>query len=129
MNSDQLEEELYFFLKKELANIKNINEEHKKTFDLLQPLVKNGNAAAELELGMLYRFGRGVTQDNDQALDLITKSANQGYTSAEFCLGYMYHHGQSVDINIEEAAKWYRRAAKKGHKLAQDMLNRVEFKN
>jgi TPR repeat protein len=52
------------------------------TLQLWAPLAKQGDAAAELGLGLLYERGQGVPQDNTQAQFWLCQSVKQGNTDA-----------------------------------------------
>jgi hypothetical protein len=93
---------------------------------LLAPLAKNGDAAAQLRLGMLNYYGRGMKENEPTAMELWEKSAAQGNTEAMFQLGKAYTFGSQIAKNIAdpdvEAAKWYYKAASAGHAEAQFSL-------
>lgn len=93
---------------------------------LLTPLAKNGDAVAQLRLGMLNYYGRGMKENEPAAMELWEKSATQGNTEAMFQLGKAYTFGSqlaksSADPDVE-AAKWYYKAASSGHAEAQFSL-------
>ena len=93
---------------------------------LLTPLAKNGDAVAQLRLGMLNYYGRGMKENEPAAMDLWEKSAAQGNAEAMFQLGKAYTFGAQIAKNIAdpdvEAAKWYYKAASAGHAEAQFSL-------
>ena len=60
---------------------------------LLRPLAERGDAAAQLNLGIIYQKGRGVPQNYAAALLWFGKAANQGMAVAQYNLGSMYHGG------------------------------------
>ncbi|HXC67540.1 MAG TPA: SEL1-like repeat protein, partial [Nitrospiraceae bacterium] len=43
-----------------------------------QPLAAQGDAAAQFNVGLMYRHGQGVTQDFQEALKWYRKAAEQG---------------------------------------------------
>jgi len=81
-----------------------------------------GNAKKQWELGELYAWGGGVTQDQAQALKWWTRAAAQGDPWAHVCLGSAYLYGDGVDASDALAAVFYRVAAKAGDPLAQCCL-------
>jgi TPR repeat protein len=87
-----------------------------------QPLAAQGDAAAQFNLGLMYRHGQGVPQDFREALKWYRKAAEQGHVWAQFNLGVMYRHGQGAPQNAQEAVKWYRKAAEQGSAWAQNNL-------
>ena len=55
---------------------------------ILHPLAEQGNALAQLGLGVMYAKGQGVPQDYTQALIWYRKAAEQGDVRAQFGLGW-----------------------------------------
>ena len=64
-----------------------------------------GNAAAYVDLGYLYRFGHGVTEDYAMAFELFNKALNLGVKGANGPLGSMYFHGDGRPRNHALALK------------------------
>ena len=62
-----------------------------------------GDAAAQEELGGLYSFGRGVSQDEAQAAFWYRKA---GDAKAQYMLGGDYASGQGVSQDFAEAYFW-----------------------
>ena len=60
------------------------------------PAADQGHAYAQTNLGVLYREGRGVTQDNAEALKLYTLAATQD-------------DAEALEVGIEEASKLAKR--------------------
>ena len=55
-----------------------------------------GVAWAQSTLGLMYRRGEGVPQDDAQAVQWYRKAADQGDASAQFNLGVMYEHSEGT---------------------------------
>jgi len=55
-----------------------------------------GDAAAQLMLGEMYRDGEGVTQSDSTAIYWYEKAANQGSAAAQFNLDLMYLKDREV---------------------------------
>jgi len=83
------------------------------------PLARQGEAAAQFALGVMYANGQGVTQDYQAALAWFRKSAEQGNALAQYYLGLMYDNGQGVAQDYQAAVAWYRKAAEQGDADAQ----------
>ena len=58
--------------------------------------LSKGDALAQYNLGVLYRKGRGVPQDDVQARKWYEKAAVQGHAKAQFNLGTLYFNGEGV---------------------------------
>ena len=48
---------------------------------------RQGNAAAQFNLGLMYDSGRGVRQDYTKAVQWYRKAAEQGVAEAQYNLG------------------------------------------
>ena len=78
---------------------------------LLHPLAIQGNAEAQLKLGILYATGQGVERDYVAAVKWYRLSAEQGYAEAQFALGVMYHSDLGVALDDVQALMWFTLAA------------------
>jgi len=87
-----------------------------------RPLAEQGDALAQYNLGMLYRKGRGVPQDDVQARQWYAKAAAQGQAKAQFNLGTLYFNGEGVPKDYPQALRWFRLAADQGEALAQTKI-------
>lgn len=83
---------------------------------------EQGNASGQYNLGCMYEFGYGVSQDYSEAVKWYLKSAEQGNATAQIHLGRTYDWGIGVSKDYSEAVKWYRKAAEQGNKLGQAYL-------
>ena len=83
---------------------------------------KQGNAKAQVSLGLMYKSGFGVKRDYAAAVSWFHKAAEQGNASAQTLLGAMYHLGQGVAQNDHEAMRWWNKSAEQGETQAQLIL-------
>src|ERR1035438_1191098 len=83
------------------------------------PLAKQGNAVAQVNLGVIFHLGQGVAQDYKEALRWYRLAAHQGNAVAQAGLGVMYIQGHGVPQDYTEAARWFRLAAHQGDASAQ----------
>ena len=84
-----------------------------------RPLAEQGDAGAQINLGVMYEDGRGVPQDHAEAVKWFKMAAAQGNAEAQHNLGFMYGHGEGVPQDYAEAVKWFRKAANQGVARAQ----------
>ncbi|MEM7195741.1 MAG: tetratricopeptide repeat protein [Pseudomonadota bacterium] len=103
--------------------------DYSRSFELLYPLAEEGVARAQFRIGIMYRYGRSVTQNNSlsekwftSALPVVLRAAQQGDAWAQTDLGTAYEMGISLQQNYERAAMWYLRAARQGYPGAQTNL-------
>ena len=80
---------------------------------------EQGNAGAQVALGVMYDRGEGVPQNYIEAATWYRKAAEQGNADAQYNLGIMYSFGKGVPEDDAEAAKWFRKAAEQGAAAAQ----------
>ena len=88
----------------------------------LRAAAERGDPAAQLQLGRMYRDGRGVPADAVQAAAWVRKAADQGNAEAQSLLGSMYQFGQGVPHDHVLAVSWTRAAAEQGNAEAQMSL-------
>jgi len=60
------------------------------------PLAEQGDAAAQFNLGKMYRKGQGVSLDYAEAMKWYRLAADQGRAAAQNNLGGMYAEGRGV---------------------------------
>lgn len=96
---------------------------------LLRAPADEGNADAQLLLGMMYHDGEGVPKDYAQAAQWIRKAAEQDNATAEFALGALYHEGDGVPKDEAAAVRWLEKAARQGVAPAQLTLAKLHEDN
>ena len=87
-----------------------------------RPLAEEGDAQAQLHLGVLYANGDGVPQDYAKARQWYEQAAAQGYAMAQYNLGVLYDNGDGVPQDYAQARQWYEQAAARGYAMAQTNL-------
>jgi TPR repeat protein len=102
------------------------NSDYAKALIEFEPLAKEGNALAQVILGLMYLDGHGVPKDNKTAVKWYTLAAEQGDADAQYNLGVMYENGQGVPQDYKTAVKWYRLAAAQGNATTQKNLNTIK---
>ena len=81
---------------------------------------EQGDASAQVALGLMYDSGRGIPRDYAAAMTWYRKAADQHNASAQSSLGFMYALGHGV--RQAAAMAWYRKAADQGDTSAQTAL-------
>ena len=90
-----------------------------------RPLAEQGDADAQTNLGLMYRFGRGVPQDDKEAVRWYRLAAEQGFASAQNNLGQMYADGRGVTQDYVQAHMWVNLAGvegDEGYRKQRDIL-------
>ena len=102
-----------------LTPVVSLADEEKPTVTEIQQKAEQGDAEAQVKMGLLYRRGRDVPRDYGQAHDWFQKAAEQGNAEGQNNLGLMFDHGRGVERDFVQARKLYIQAAKQGHANAQ----------
>ncbi len=89
------------------------------------PLARDGDPAAQRNIGHLYRHGLGVERDPCYAAEWYERAANAGLSRAQANLGALYLTGDGVAQDFSTAARWFTAAALQGHVIAQFYLGQL----
>lgn len=87
--------------------------------DILIPLAEKGDSTAQCLLGICYRNGKGIEQDNDLAFMWFSQSAGQGNARGQNGLALCYSDGIGTSKDEAEALKWMRSAVEQKSPIAQ----------
>lgn len=93
--------------------------DYERAYNEWLPLARAGNAAAQRNIGQLYRLGLGVPKDLKVAANWYRLAADQGLSRAQANLGVMYLRGEGVERDPVKAADWFGKAADQGHVISQ----------
>src|SRR5580698_6481092 len=96
-------------------------------FDRIVAPAENGDAASQVELGILYFNGTANSPGPDyaEALKWFHRAADQGNAKAQDRIGLMYYSGKGVPQDYAEAAHWYQLAAQGGNFHARLQLSNM----
>lgn len=72
---------------------------------------KQGNAASQFNLGLMYYSGKGAPKDYKQAEHWFRRAAEQGDVDAQTNLGGLYYQGKGVVQDYKKAKYWFQKAA------------------
>jgi TPR repeat protein len=84
-----------------------------------------GDANAQMNLGIMHGKGQGVKQDYKTSVKWYTLAAKQGYAKAQNNLGVMYGLGQGVSQDYVTAHMWANIAAVNGSEMAPELRNAI----
>lgn len=88
----------------------------------LMDAARQGNAAAQYEVGQRYANGEGVDQDMGEAAKWFERAAQQGLAAAQYRLATQYEKGRGVKQDDRLARDWYEKAARSGNVKAMHNL-------
>ncbi|TYK65276.1 tetratricopeptide repeat protein [Colwellia echini] len=84
-----------------------------------EPLVAEGYAPAQYQMGLIYQNGYGVSKDGAKAIELFTLAADQNNPDAQFELSLYYSSGKFIKQDLKKAFELTHKAAKKDILSAQ----------
>jgi len=88
-------------------------------------LAAQGDAKAQLQLGLRYYEGDGVIQNDKEAAKWFALAAKQGLPEAEYHYGLMLLKGRGVVQDYNAAFNWIEKPAKRGYAKAQYSLGEL----
>ena len=111
---------------------------HKKDYSEAAKLVRraaklfrreaeNGDAVAQVGLGVYYCTGVGVSKDYVEAAKWFRKAAGQGNAEAQFKMGLCYYKGLGEEKDHVKAKAWFHKAAEQGYPDARKALRKLHF--
>ena len=84
-----------------------------------------GDAEAQLQLGMRYAEGDGVIRDDKEAAKWFSLAAKQGLAEAEYQYGLALLRGRGVLQDYQAAFAWIEKPAQRGYAPAQYRLGEL----
>jgi len=96
-------------------------------YQQLHHLATEGSASAQYELGLVFEYGRAVTQNDAAAAYWYEQAAAQNYVDALYRLAILNDNGWGCPADKAKALKLYEIAAEFGHSLAQHDLAMMYF--
>lgn len=88
---------------------------------------EQGFGAAQRELGLMYYYGEGISQDHEVGAEWIERAAIQGFAPAQNDIGAFYHAGEGVRQDFRQAALYYGLAGEQGFGFAQLNMGGLYF--
>lgn len=92
----------------------------------LQAKAEQGDAGAQVQLGLRYIDGTGFPQDEAKAAEWFRRAALQGNAQGQLELGVMYVNGEGIPVDLPEGYAWYSLAARQGNTDAQGYLEDLD---
>lgn len=91
------------------------------------PLAEAGDSNAQINLGVMYDYGKGVPRNPELAIKWYGAAAEQNNCVALYNLGAMYAQGRCLTQDVQRAAQLYEKAAEQGLAIAQYKLGMLYF--
>lgn len=88
-------------------------------------LADQGEAEAQFKVGLMYRMGEGVKQNNQEAAKYYRLAADQEHAQAQLVVGFIFENACGVLRSEKEAIKYYRLSADQGNVHAQCYLGHL----
>jgi hypothetical protein len=87
---------------------------------------EQGNADAQVNLGLMYINGSGVAQNESAAM--LPHGCESNHPKAQFNLGALLYNGAAGEPDLGEVCQWWTLAAMQGHPSAQQNLEIITGK-
>jgi hypothetical protein len=91
-------------------------------------LADHGDAEACNVIGMMYKQGIGLKQNDEKAFIYFQKAAESGYAKAALNIALMYKYGHGVDQNYTKFIEWLEKAAEMGYEHTEYLLGYSFYK-
>ena len=101
--------------------------DYKTALYFLSMFAANGDARANYNLGVMYREGLGVEQDDIEALTHFIAAAEDGHMLGNYAVGLAFLRGRGSDVDAEAALFYLKEATLLGHALSPVEIGRVYF--
>lgn len=92
----------------------------------LRQAAEQGDARAQVNLGLMYERGDGVPKDGREAAQWYRRAAEHGEAMGQNNLGVMYERGDGVPKDLVFAYMWFNLSAAQGVELARSNRDLVE---
>jgi TPR repeat protein len=102
--------------------------DYKEAVMFFQFSADQGDALAQLLLGLMYDEGKGTSQDFVESVKWYRRSAELGNASAQNNLGFMYAQGQGVLKDYVIAHMWFNLSFSNGSKNGLEGREMLEEK-
>ena len=87
---------------------------------------KDGDAAAMVNIGLMYANGEGVVKDDKEAVKWYRKAAELGNAGAMNNLCFKYANGEGVVKDTVEAYGWFNVAAANGYNRTTELREMIQ---
>ena len=101
--------------------------DYKTALYFLSLFAANGDARANYNLGIMYREGLGVDQDDIEALTHFIAAAEDGHMLGNYAVGLAFLRGRGSDVDGEAALSYLKEATLLGHALSPVEMGRIYF--
>ena len=99
--------------------------DYKTALYYLSMFAANGDARANYNLGIMYREGLGVGQDDIEALTHFIAAAEDGHMLGNYAVGLAFLRGRGSDVDAETALSYLKEATLLGHALSPVEMGRI----
>lgn len=87
----------------------------------------NGDARAQYTMGVMYRRGLGVAQDDREALLWYLSAAEAGHMLGQYAAGHAFDNAIGADRDVGNALHYLGEAALQGHATAPVQIGSIHY--
>ena len=84
-----------------------------------------GDAESQFEIGQMFQYGLGVSQNDESAMIFYRNAAQQQHLGAEYNLGLLYLLHAKDKEDYQHALSWFTDSAFKGNRRSQYVLAKL----
>jgi TPR repeat protein len=96
-----------------------------QSYHWFRKAAESGHAEAQYKVGVIYEYGKHVSQSYQNAHEWYRRASKQGLSKAQDRLGRMYKSGKGVEKDYERAVTLFREASERGYTKAQIHLGNM----
>lgn len=99
--------------------------DYKTALYFLSLFAANGDARANYNLGIMYREGLGVGQNDVEALAHFIAAAENGHMLSKYAVARAFLRGRGSDIDVKAALHYFKEATLLGHAISPAEISRI----
>ncbi len=96
-----------------------------KAYELYQVMAEEGNAKAQLRIGIMQLGGEGVSKNLVEGIKWYEMAAKKNHTEAQLKLGLIYYSNNNSE-DFKTSFKWFKKALENGEDT--DRIKKVAIK-
>ncbi len=97
--------------------------DYAKAAEIWTTLAKQGHANAQINLGFMYDYGKGVARDFERAAKWYRAAAHQNSAVGQYNLAILIEEGKTAPVEGRTARYWLQQAAAQGYEDARRELD------
>jgi len=101
--------------------------DYARALKMLSFLAVNDDPRAQYDMGLFYREGIAVEQNDIEALGWFLKAAEKGHMLAQYAAGLAFYNGKGSAPDPETAENYLVQASLQGHATAPLLIGKIHY--